>query len=283
MKISVIIPVYNASIFLDKSIQSALIQQQTGEVLLIDDRSSDDSLEICKRWEMKDSRVKVFVNEGVKGAGAARNVGLRHATCEYIAFMDADDYYLEGRFDNTEKFFLENLEIHAVGEGVLVIDQNKLFNEKIVYSKSKEIIDLKYFLIKSPIHLNGLTIRISSLKSVKYFNETLIQAQDSEFIIDLIYKSKVLSGYNNEVVSTYIIHDSNTTKNENQRNIYRRLFYKNHVIKSIFEFHNIRLFFYFFKRYLYYDFLTESKNNLNPTKIKRLLLIPKNITNLIIK
>jgi len=283
MKISVIIPVYNAASFLDKSIMSALDQKQTGEVLLIDDRSTDDSLEMCKRWERKDSRVKVFVNKGTKGAGAARNVGLRHATCDYIAFLDADDYYLEGRFDNTQKFFLENLEIYAVGEGVLVIDQNTSINEKIVYNKSTEIIDLKYFMIKSPIHLNGLTLRKSSLKFVKYFNETLIQTQDSEFIIDLIHKSKVLSGYNNEVVSTYIIHDSNTTKNENQRNLYRRLFYKNHIIKSIFEFHNIRLFFYFFKRYLYYDFLIESKINSNHTKIQRLLLIPKNLINLIIK
>jgi len=111
MKVSVIIPVYNAAPFLDKSIQSALDQRQTGEVILIDDRSTDRSWEKCEAWVKKDKRVKLFKNEGIKGAGAARNVGLRNATCEYIAFLDADDYYLEERFHQDQLLFEEHQDL----------------------------------------------------------------------------------------------------------------------------------------------------------------------------
>lgn len=90
--ISVIVPVFNAQRFLPKCIGSILNQSYKNlEVLLIDDGSTDKSLEICKKYEQKDSRV-VFISQENGGVSSARNNGLRRANGEYICFVDSDDW-----------------------------------------------------------------------------------------------------------------------------------------------------------------------------------------------
>ena len=92
MKISIIMPVYNAECFLERSIQSVIKQSfRDWELLLIDDGSKDKSATICKGYAEKDKRI-LFFQQKHKGQAAARNLGLKKAGGEYIAFLDADDY-----------------------------------------------------------------------------------------------------------------------------------------------------------------------------------------------
>ena len=91
MKLSIIVPVYNAEKHLDKTIANVLNQTFTDiELLLIDDGSKDSSGDICDNWSKKDSRVKVIHQENT-GVGGARNAGLEVAQGEYIGFVDNDD------------------------------------------------------------------------------------------------------------------------------------------------------------------------------------------------
>lgn len=91
-KISIIIPVYNASSFLHKCMESIFIQSVTDiEILLINDGSKDDSLEICRRYADEDSRVKVF-DKANGGVSSARNLGIERAEGEYLMFVDSDDW-----------------------------------------------------------------------------------------------------------------------------------------------------------------------------------------------
>ncbi len=90
--ISVIVPVYNAERTLIKCVNS--IEAQTIkelQIILIDDCSSDNSLNICLSLQKADSRIEVFHQKENKGPGAARNIGLSHVLGEYIFFADADD------------------------------------------------------------------------------------------------------------------------------------------------------------------------------------------------
>lgn len=90
-KISVIIPMYNSENFIKQCVQSVLNQTyQDFEILIIDDGSTDGSLEICKEWSLTDHRLKVYHQEN-KGVSAARNYGLDIATGEYVFFLDSDD------------------------------------------------------------------------------------------------------------------------------------------------------------------------------------------------
>ena len=90
--VSVIVPVYNAAAFLDKSVSSLLRQTHSNiEVILVDDGSSDDSLKKCREWEKTDSRVRTLVHEKNMGSEAARNDALDVMKGQWVMFLDADD------------------------------------------------------------------------------------------------------------------------------------------------------------------------------------------------
>ena len=281
MKVSVIIPIYNAAPFLDKCIQSALDQKQAGEVLLIDDRSTDDSLAICKKWELLDSRVKVFVNEGIKGAGAARNVGLRHATCEYIAFLDADDNYLEGRFDEDELLFDKNQDLSATANKVVIkthdgkeqLGLNAVFkqNESIAFQKSNAEVNIYDFFKGSALHLNGLTYtRHLNLR----FDENLKQAQDIDFIVRLLLTSTIMSTSVDKTKAVYLIHDSNTISQIPEATYFRRMFSKKHF-KLANDFNlKYSVKWKLFKDFMEYDYLWYFGKNHSFKKLFKVLLLP---------
>lgn len=90
--ISVIVPVYNAELYLAKCVDSILAQQVPElELVLVDDGSKDKSLEICRAYASKDCRVKV-VEKSNGGVSSARNCGLDNASGEWVTFVDADDW-----------------------------------------------------------------------------------------------------------------------------------------------------------------------------------------------
>ena len=95
MEISVVIPVYNAEKYVEDAVRSALRQNQTAEVILVEDNSPDNALKVCERLAKEDPRVRVLRHSDGKnhGAGESRNLGIKNARCDYIAFLDADDYW----------------------------------------------------------------------------------------------------------------------------------------------------------------------------------------------
>lgn len=112
-KISIIIPIFNASNYLKECLDSVLIQTlKEIEIICVNDGSTDNSLEILKEYAEKDNRIKV-VNQENKGAGFARNEGIKIAKGEFLAFLDSDDYYN----DNTA---LERLYQTAINNRVLI-------------------------------------------------------------------------------------------------------------------------------------------------------------------
>lgn len=96
--ISVIIPVYNVEKYLHRCLDSVIAQTyQNLENICVDDGSIDDSGKICDQYAVRDARIKVIHQEN-QGLSAARNRGLDAAEGEYIAFVDSDDYILEGMY-----------------------------------------------------------------------------------------------------------------------------------------------------------------------------------------
>lgn len=101
--ISVIIPVYRAEQYVAAAVESALQHPCVAEVLLIEDGSPDDSLCVCRKLAEQYERVHLLTHgPGVnRGAGPSRNIGIRNAKSEWIAFLDADDFWLPERFGAT--------------------------------------------------------------------------------------------------------------------------------------------------------------------------------------
>ena len=112
MKVSVIIPVYNVEPYVEDCLRSVMNQTLTDiEMICIDDRGDDASIDIVKRLMAEDSRISLFVNEKNMGLATARNRGMERATGEYVYFLDSDDMItknaLEELYGKAEKECLD--------------------------------------------------------------------------------------------------------------------------------------------------------------------------------
>lgn len=101
VKVSVIIPIYNAEEYLEESLKSLLNQTMNNfEIICVNDGSTDNSLEILERYAAVDKRIQIL-SQPNQGAGAARNNGLLHASGYYCYFFDADDICISTMLEET--------------------------------------------------------------------------------------------------------------------------------------------------------------------------------------
>jgi len=123
-KISIIIPVYNAEKYLEQCLNSVLHQTYTNfEAILINDGSTDSSEKICKEFADKDNRI-ILISGPNRGSAEARNIGLKRASGEYIAFLDSDDWYdddyleylMKGLKDNSTDIYFCDFKTDEVPE-----------------------------------------------------------------------------------------------------------------------------------------------------------------------
>ena len=100
-KVSIIVPVYNVELYIEDCLNSLLNQTYSNyEIILINDGSTDNSIEICSKYN--DQKIKIY-NQNNKGVSIARNVGISLATGQYIMFVDADDMVSEKYIENLIK------------------------------------------------------------------------------------------------------------------------------------------------------------------------------------
>ena len=102
-KVSIIIPVYNTEKYLRECLDSVVNQTLKDiEIICVDDGSTDGSLTILREYAEEDHRFKVLIQDN-SGSGPARTLGIREAHGDFLAFMDADDYYPEN--DTLQKLY----------------------------------------------------------------------------------------------------------------------------------------------------------------------------------
>lgn len=149
IKVSVIMPVYNAGKYLEKCLESVVNQTlKEIEIICVDDGSTDNSIEILNRFAESDGRIKIIKQQNLY-AGAARNNGMKHASGKYFAFWDSDDFFelsaLETLYKKCEK---ENADICLCGAYDYDNGANKTtINETIL--KRRYLPNEKVFCIKT--------------------------------------------------------------------------------------------------------------------------------------
>lgn len=144
MKFSIIMPVYNVEKYVENSIRSILNQTYKNfELIVVNDGTKDNSMEIISKIQKEDSRVKVYSKEN-GGLSSARNYGLKYAIGEYVCFVDSDDYlytnYLETLYKEILKkesdliFFGYNVDVVGSDENILeefdICEKYQEFNKK---------------------------------------------------------------------------------------------------------------------------------------------------------
>lgn len=110
-KITVIIPVYNAEKTIKECLDSVKNQSYRElEVLIINDGSSDQTMEICKAYAKEDPRIKILIQSN-SGVSSARNCGIKNASGKYLAFVDADDYIERGMIESLYQMYQDDCQV----------------------------------------------------------------------------------------------------------------------------------------------------------------------------
>ncbi|MBK8502193.1 MAG: glycosyltransferase family 2 protein [Saprospiraceae bacterium] len=234
--ISVIIPVYNAALYIERAVRSALEQSETGEVIMVEDGSSDNSLEICRQLVKSFEKIRLFTHfhNQNKGAGASRNLGITMANFPLIAFLDADDYYLAERFSESIKILQDDPNVAGVyGPCIHSFKDDHL---KILYAKKhdpgimglsgpvipEELLDTLMGGQKGYFSIITLVVRRSILDQTGLFDERLIQHQDTDFIWRLAKKADLVSVSNERPLAVINIHGHNRIFNEKEARHFRQ-------------------------------------------------------------
>lgn len=229
MNISVIIPVYNAAAFIEKAVTSALFHQQVKEVVVVNDGSTDNSLTILEQLQQTDARITIchHENKSNKGRSASRNLALQKATQAYIAFLDADDFYLENRFKKDIEIFKkdENADgvYNAIGVHFYRSASEAEKKELQLTTLTESILPEELFLYllngkKGYFSIDGLTIKREVVAKTGCFQEHLVVAEDTDWILKMALTSKLMAGNITEAVAKRGIHADNIF---NQTEVYK--------------------------------------------------------------
>lgn len=184
--ISVIVPLYNRERYITQCLDSILSQDFPGElqVIVVDDGSTDRSLQLVRSYGEKVRLIEKSPDCREQGAAAARNRGLEAAECEFIAFLDSDDYYLDGYIRRMVEALLENPDAGYAfcrcKKEVTKSNQSDQFQSWTRLKLSR--LDKKYHVLSRAycINTNVIVLRSSVLDCVGRFDPALSNGEDSD-------------------------------------------------------------------------------------------------------
>ncbi len=218
-KVSVVIPVYNAKLFLRQAVESAEKLEEVGEIILVEDGSPDNALEICKILELEYSKVKLFRHEnGInKGAGESRNLGIEKAQFNFISFLDADDWYLPNRFTLDKELF-KNKNVDGVygATGFYLEGKGILENELTTFPKKNSPENLLYKMVKfeGRFTTNAITLRKNLLRKTGLFNSFELH-EDTILWYKLGFWGNLVSGEIKKPIAIRRVHPGNRISKKN--------------------------------------------------------------------
>ena len=211
--ISVIIPVYNAEKYIERCIKS--IQDQTFrnfELILINDGSKDNSLEICEKFACTDKRIKVLDRPN-GGASAARNKGLEYMSGQYVVFADSDDYvspsYLENLYKAAKQGDYDIVQCNLES----TYDQDKILNP-IAYMQADVTEITKIQALNDRKYKVAVWGKIYSSHIFRdfHFQEGIIYEDDASYYIFVDRASKL--AMLNETLYYYYMSDNSVMRNK---------------------------------------------------------------------
>jgi glycosyltransferase involved in cell wall biosynthesis len=205
--ISVIMPAKNAATTIQKAVFSVLSQTEIGELIVIDDGSTDNTVTVLSK--IGDHRLKVLPSNG-KGIADAINTGLKHARFDFIARCDADDFYPDNRFMWQLEFLESNRDYSAVCGAFTMADQQGIVIGDLPMKRqvSAEITD-ELLGGQGETHLCTWLLRTSSIRKIGGARRWFITAEDTDLQFRLAATGRVW--YEPSIYYVYRILDTSIT------------------------------------------------------------------------
>jgi Glycosyltransferases involved in cell wall biogenesis len=229
MSLSFVIPVYNVEKYLVKCLDSILVGNQfTGQVICVNDGSTDESGKILEQYALKYTNVEIITQSNA-GLSAARNAGIKAAKGEYVCFLDSDDYWhpnvLDGLLEQVERDNLDVLRFRFQN----VNEQYEVFNPyKHNHTKdndySKEVTDGVTFLnerMGTQCYAAMFIIKRSLLVDDRCFFTEGIYFEDTEWMPRMLIKAKRVAS-SNTIVYNYLMREGSIT-NAIERNKQKKI------------------------------------------------------------
>ena len=219
--VSIIMPMYNSANYIIESIESVIKQTYINwELLLIDDKSIDNTLQIIKQYDKKDDRIKIIRLDKNYGPSVARNEGLANMVGQYVAFLDSDDKWLPNKLENQVKFMLKN-DYKFSYSAYQKIDSNGNFLRKYYLLKNK----INYIEILKTNHIvcSSVIIDVALLENKKMKN--ISKRQDYILWLSILKEGYIAHGIN-EVLIEYRVHAKSISKNKLKMAVYQWYVYR---------------------------------------------------------
>jgi len=239
LEVSVIIPVYNAEPFLRKAVEAAEQQEVVKEIILVEDKSPDQSWKLCLKLEKEYKKVKAFQHsdKGNHGCGATRNYGLTLATYEYVTFADADNYILPNRYDKDIHIFEKYPEADGVYNCMGIHYYSEASKQQFLDTVNQEILTFSQPvkpedvpLVFFSVHpeqvcgswgIDALTIKKDLFKKSGVFNTNLKLQQDVDLFIKMSFVGKFFPGELIKPTCIRGVHDQQRSTINSMLNTYR--------------------------------------------------------------
>ncbi len=218
--ISVVMPVYNSGQLIHPTIKSILNQTYSNfEFIIINDASTDNTLETIKKYQTKDKRIIIINNDKNLGISLSSNKGLNIAKGKYIAMMDHDDISLPDRFEKQVNYLEKHKDVFLIGTGNNYIDKDgKILNKIKTLTTSEKI---KKEIISGTNRICHPSIMFRNNTEIRY-REKIYYAQDVDFFLQLLSENKVLTNIP-DILFNYRVHDTQTSMEKRNKQL---LFYK---------------------------------------------------------
>jgi len=212
-KITVLLPVYNGEKYLNKCIDSILNQTfKDFTLLIIDDKSTDKSLDIIKSYSSNNSQVLLVQNESNIGLTKTLNKGINFTNSKYIARIDQDDISDSYRLELQEKFLSKNSDIALLGSFCKIIDsKNKFIGEWKTSLDHSSIINSIYK--KNPFAHSSVIFDREKIISLGCYPEDYLYAQDLALWLKIMLKFKV-ANLNNFLTNIRVHNQQFTSDNK---------------------------------------------------------------------
>jgi len=183
-QISIIIPTYNRALLLKEAIESVFLQTYKNfELIVVNDGSTDNTLNLLKQYG---NRLRIL-NQENKGVSAARNLGIKNANGDLIAFLDSDDLWLPEKLKNQVNFFLNNLSALICQTQEIWIRNGIRVNPKKKHEKKSGMI-FKNSLALCLVSPSAVMIHKKLFQNVGLFDESLPACEDYDLWLRISYK-----------------------------------------------------------------------------------------------